>query len=64
MLSADDPEVIYANVTVEGLNGRPVVDARPSDALNLALRTGLPSEAIKDLQQVELGGGAPPIEWH
>jgi|SRR5579859_4245789 len=42
-ITAADPKTIYANLTFEGLNGRQVVDARPSDALNLALRTGLPS---------------------
>ena len=66
-VTAADDKTIYANVTFEGLNGRQVVDARPSDALNLALRTGaairVAHEPLKNLQQVDTGSGAPPIEW-
>ncbi len=66
-ITAADEGTIYASATVEGPNGQQILDARPSDALNLALRTGAPirvaPEALKGLQQVDLAGGSPPIDW-
>lgn len=62
-----DGRTIYASATVEGPTGRQILDARPSDALNLAMRTGAPirvaPEALKGLPRVDLTGGSPPIEW-
>jgi bifunctional DNase/RNase len=47
-------------VIVEGPNGQQMLDARPSDALNLALRTGAPirvaPEALQALQRVDVAG--------
>jgi len=66
-ITAADERTIYASATVQGPNGHQILDARPSDALNHALRTGAPirvtPEALKGLQQVDLAGGSPPIEW-
>jgi bifunctional DNase/RNase len=60
-------KTVYATVTFDGPTGRQVVDARPSDALNLALRTWAPTRvaaaAINNLQEVEPWSGATPTEW-
>jgi uncharacterized protein len=37
-----EPPIFYASVLVEGAQGRREVDARPSDAVNLALTAGAP----------------------
>ncbi len=48
--------VFYAEVRVEGAAGAVVVDARPSDALNLALVLGVPVEVdVTVLHDVERG---------
>ncbi len=66
-ITAADGRTIFASATVDGPNGRQVLDARPSDALNLALRTGAPirvaPEALTSLQKVDLARGSPAIEW-
>ncbi len=46
-------EVFYASVVVEGTEGTATVDARPSDALNLALLTGSPIRIDPALFEVE-----------
>lgn len=62
-----DERTIYASVTLEGPSGRQMLDARPSDALNLALRTGatirVAPQALRGLRQVDGAGGSPPMEW-
>jgi RNA polymerase sigma factor (sigma-70 family) len=44
---ADD--VYYASILVEGPNGQHVIDARPSDAINLALLAGAPIRAVEEV---------------
>jgi RNA polymerase sigma factor (sigma-70 family) len=39
----------FAEVVVEGPAGRRIIDARPSDALNLAVRTGTPIRAAAEV---------------
>jgi bifunctional DNase/RNase len=58
---------IYAATVVEGIQGRHVLDARPSDAINLALRVGAPIRVnpavLEAMQLPESQGGSPGIQW-
>jgi RNA polymerase sigma factor (sigma-70 family) len=49
-------EVFYASVLVDGLAGPQEVDARPSDALNLALAAGAPIRVDSPLLCLDLPG--------
>jgi bifunctional DNase/RNase len=49
------PPIFYAAVFVDGAEGRREVDARPSDAVNLALAAGVPIRVDSDLFEVEAG---------
>jgi bifunctional DNase/RNase len=53
-------EVFFATAVVEGPNGRVEVDARPSDAINLALLAGAPIRADRAL--MEQAGVVPDEE--
>lgn len=65
-ITASDGRTIYASAIVDGPHGRQVIDARPSDALNLALRMGAPirvaREALSNLRRVERED-EPPCAW-
>jgi RNA polymerase sigma factor (sigma-70 family) len=54
-----DP-VFYASVLLDGPAGRQEIDARPSDAVNLAVVTGAPIRANSALLDVSAQGGAVP----
>jgi len=49
--------VFYASVLIQGPSGRQEVDARPSDAVNLALATGAPIRVDGRLLSLELATG-------
>jgi RNA polymerase sigma factor (sigma-70 family) len=49
--------VFYASVIVQGPAGAAEVDARPSDAVNLALATGAPIRVDSELFSVAVSGG-------
>ena len=59
-------EVFYAEAVVEGSNGAQVVDARPSDAINLALITGAPIRVdpavIEAAETPQAKEETPPLE--
>jgi RNA polymerase sigma factor (sigma-70 family) len=50
--------VYYATIAIEGPSGRAVVDARPSDGLSLAVRTGAPIKVRPDLMAAQAVTGA------
>ena len=50
-------DVFYASVLVDGSAGRREVDARPSDAVNLALAAGAPIRVEAGLLRAELAAG-------
>jgi bifunctional DNase/RNase len=54
--------IFFGAVTVEGADGRNDVDARPSDALNLAIATGAPI-LVADQVLVDSSGTAGRTEW-
>jgi RNA polymerase sigma factor (sigma-70 family) len=54
-------EVFYAAITIDGPAGRQEIDARPSDAVNLALVTGAPIRADTALLDNPEATGRP--EW-
>jgi RNA polymerase sigma factor (sigma-70 family) len=54
--------VFYAAVIVAGPAGEQEVDARPSDAVNLALVTGAPTRLDSRLFEVATRAGAAPFE--
>ena len=66
-ITRTDGQTIYAAVVVEGPLGTHTLDARPSDAINLALRAGAPIRiepaALEALCNAELQERAPGIEW-
>jgi RNA polymerase sigma factor (sigma-70 family) len=51
------PPVFYATVIVEGPRGRSEVDARPSDAVNLALVAGVPIKVESELFNTQTPAG-------
>ena len=62
-----DGQTIYASAVVSGCHGTQVVDSRPSDMINLALRVGAPirvDPAVLDTMRVPDSQAEPPgIEW-
>jgi bifunctional DNase/RNase len=66
-ITRTDRNTIYANAIIEGAYGRQVLDDRPSDAINLAIRTGAPIRVMPDvLEAMQIPGnedGATGIEW-
>lgn len=62
-----DGQTIYASAVVSGSQGTQVLDARPSDVINLALRVGAPirvEPAVLEAMQTTHSPGEPPgIEW-
>jgi bifunctional DNase/RNase len=66
-ITRNDGHTIYAVAVVSGSQGTQVVDARPSDAINLALRVGAPirvEPAVWEAMQApESPGGPPGIVW-
>lgn len=66
-ISHTDGPTIYASAVVSGCHGTQVVDARPSDAINLALRVGAPIRVAPDVLKAMRGpdwhAGPPAIDW-
>ena len=62
-----DGQTIYASAIVSGCHGTQVVDSRPSDMINLALRVGAPirvDPAVLDAMEVPDSLAQPPgISW-
>jgi RNA polymerase sigma-70 factor (ECF subfamily) len=52
-------DVFYASVAVEGASGVGKVDARPSDAINLALIAGSPIQVAEEVLRVAGSEGVP-----
>jgi bifunctional DNase/RNase len=46
-----EADTFYATLILDGPNGRHEIDARPSDALNLALRTHIPIRVARDVME-------------
>jgi len=53
-------ETFYATAVVEGPAGRTALDARPSDALNVALLVGAPIRVAAAVLDAESAAGDPP----
>jgi RNA polymerase sigma factor (sigma-70 family) len=56
-------EIMYATLALDGPSGRVAVDARPSDALNLALRAGAPIRVRPELFAAAGKTRADVAEW-
>jgi hypothetical protein len=56
-------EIFYATVVIDGPAGRRDVDARPSDAVNLALVTGAPVRADRTLLDNPKAQGGRHPQW-
>lgn len=52
-------DTFYASIRVEGPGGIQLVDARPSDAINLALLAGAPMYVAEEVLAAAGGGGVP-----
>ena len=66
-ITRTDGQTVYAAAVVEGALGTHTLDARPSDAINLALRVGAPIRiepaALEALSNARVQERAPGIEW-
>ena len=66
-ITRTDGQTIYATAVVEGALGTHTLDARPSDAINLAHRVGAPVRiepaALDALNNAGVQERAPGTEW-
>ena len=66
-ITRTDGQTMYTSAIVSGCHGTQVVDARPSDEINLALRVGAPirvEPAVLEAMQATHSQGEPPaIKW-
>ena len=66
-ITRTDGPTIYAAATVSGCQGTQVVDARPSDVINLALRVGAPirveAGVLDAMRATGRETGPAEIEW-
>jgi bifunctional DNase/RNase len=66
-ITRSDGQTIYASAVVSGCHGTQVVDARPSDVINLALRVGAPIRLDPGVLEARGVPGpqaeAPGIDW-
>ena len=66
-ITRSDGQTIYASAVVSGCHGTQVVDARPSDVINLALRVGAPIRVepamLAAVPGAEPQAEPPGLEW-
>ena len=66
-ITSTDGQTIYASAVVSGCYGTQVVDARPSDVINLALRLGAPIRVYPAVFATQPGAapqaGPPGLDW-